>query len=70
MMFVPTTKLPLDCLKTSVLLDTLQELTNLHESAMLNTTRVFLEQEIAMIHGELDCREETNNAWGQERPMM
>ena len=70
MRFIPTTKLPLDCLKTSVLLDTLQELTNLHESAMLNTTRVFLEQEMSMIHGELDSRDEIDAAWGQERPMM
>jgi len=65
MRFLPTTKLPLDCLKTSVLLDTLQELTNLHEGAMLDTTRIFLEQQIIMIHAELDCRED-NNAWGQE----
>lgn len=65
MRFKPVTKLPLDRLKTSALLDTLQELTNLHEGAMLDTTRIFLEQQMTLIHAELDCRED-NNAWGQE----
>jgi hypothetical protein len=63
MKFTPNTTLPIDQLKTGSLLDTLQELCNLHESAMLSTTRVILEQHIALIHRELDTREETNKAW-------
>ena len=63
MKFTPNTTLPIDQLRTTALLDTLQELTDLHESAMLSTTRVILEQNITLIHRELDTREETNKAW-------
>jgi hypothetical protein len=58
MRFTPETKLPLEDLRTQSLLDVLQELVNLHESAMLSTTRVFLEQQIVLIHAEIDAREE------------
>tara|TARA_R100000951_G_C2638448_1_gene180071 strand:- start:932 stop:1135 length:204 start_codon:yes stop_codon:yes gene_type:complete len=64
MRYTPKTTLPLEDLKTQALLDTLEELCNLHESAMLSTTRVFFEQQIVLIHAELDVREETNNSWG------
>ena len=63
MKFTPNTKLPIEQLKTQALLDTLEELCNLHESAMLSTTRVILEQHITLIHRELDTREETNKTW-------
>jgi hypothetical protein len=33
---------------------------------MLSTTRVILEQHIALIHRELDTREETNKAWQKQ----
>ena len=62
----PSTALPLESLKTSSLLDLLQELVDLHEGAMQSTTRLILEREIVSVHAELDTREETNNAWGQE----
>ena len=62
----PSTALPLESLKTSALLDLLQELVDLHEGAMQSTTRLILEREIVSVHAELDTREETNNAWGQE----
>lgn len=64
MRFTPETKLPLGDLKTQALLDTLEELVNLHDSAMLPVTRVFLEQQIVRVHRELDTRDETNKAWG------
>ena len=64
MKFTPNTTLPIDQLKTQSLLDMLEELCNLHESAMLSTTRVILEQHITLIHRELDTREETNKTWG------
>ena len=68
--YKPLTALPLEDLKTQALLDLLQELVNLHESAMQSTTRLILEREIVRVHAELDAREDINNAWGQERPMM
>ena len=63
MRFTPETKLPLEDLRTQPLLDCLQELTGLHESSMQNITRVFLEQQITLIHAELDAREEQEKAW-------
>ena len=64
--YQPSTALPLESLKTSALLDLLQELVDLHEGAMQSTTRLILEREIVSVHAEIDTREETNNAWGQE----
>lgn len=67
MRFTPKTVLPLEDLKTQALLDTLEELCNVHESVMLSTTRVFLEQQIVLVHAELDAREATEESWGIKR---
>lgn len=64
--YKPSTALPLEDLKTQALLDLLQELVDLHEGAMQSTTRLILEREIVSVHEEIDTREETNKAWGQE----
>ena len=60
--YQPTTALPLENLKTQALLDLLQELVNLHESAMQSTTRLILEQQIVFVHAEIDARDDSS--WG------
>jgi len=65
MRFTPETKLPLEDLKTQPLLDSLEEIIGLHESAMQSLTRVFLEQQILLIHAEIDAREEADKAWAE-----
>lgn len=65
MRFTPKTTLPLEDLKTQPLLDCLEEVVGLHESAMQNITRVFLEQQITLIHAEIDAREEADKAWSE-----
>lgn len=63
MRFTPKTTLPLEDLKTQALLDCLEEIVGLHESSMQNITRVFLEQQITLIHAEIDAREACDKAW-------
>jgi len=65
MRFTPKTTLPLEDLKTQPLLDCLEEIVGLHESSMQNITRVFLEQQITLIHAEIDAREEADKAWSE-----
>lgn len=65
MRFTPKTTLPLEDLKTQPLLDALEEIVGLHESSMQNITRVFLEQQITLIHAEIDAREEADKAWAE-----
>ena len=67
MRFTPETKLPLEDLKTQPLLDCLEEIVGLHESSMQRLTRVFLEQQILLIHAEIDAREKTDQAWAEHK---
>ena len=58
--YQPTTSLPLQDLHHQALLDLLQELVDLHEGAMLSTTRLILEQQIVFVHAEIDNRDDTS----------
>lgn len=67
MRFTPKTTLPLEDLRTQALLDCLEEIVNLHDNAMLCTTRVILEGHIVLLQAEIEVRERTDKAWADHQ---